>query len=217
MKLHFKPQFKPKLSKYLSLISLVLIAFIICGNILFSSSHVMATNIDLNSVNLSKNIQQSEILISQNQEDSILEEKIKVFEESIVEEGSDNLARVYFKKVFDGYGFNNLFIIFLVTLGPIKIIPVFVKITENADKKLSHKLALDSFKISTTVIIAVVFTSRHILQTWQVGIPSIIIATGVLLFLISLEILMSQYHQHELIEIPDEPSEKLIIHPLVLN
>lgn len=109
----------------------------------------------------------------------------------------------------------NLFIIFFVTLGPIKIIPPFVRLTKNADKNLRRQLAFRSAAISTIVIVLVAIVGQNILKVWQIRLPSLMIAGGILLFLVALQIVMSQYNPTAKAESPEEPSLNLVVTPLV--
>ncbi len=78
----------------------------------------------------------------------------------------------------------NLFIIFFVTLGPLKIIPVFVQLTRNASRTLRTQLAFRSTLISTVVILLVVIVGQNLIRVWQIQLPALMIAGGILLSLV---------------------------------
>ncbi|ACK69651.1 multiple antibiotic resistance (MarC)-related protein [Gloeothece citriformis PCC 7424] len=109
----------------------------------------------------------------------------------------------------------NLFIIFFVTLGPIKIIPTFVRLTQKADKNFRCQLAFISATISTIVIVFVAIIGQNILKVWQIRLPALMITGGILLFLVALKIVMSQYNLSPKAESPENPSLDLAINPLV--
>ncbi|WP_315789855.1 MarC family protein [Fischerella sp. JS2] len=112
------------------------------------------------------------------------------------------------------FKFFNLFIIFFVTLGPLKIIPVFVQLTENTDQTLRQQLAFRSAAISTITIILVAIIGQNILNVWRIQLPALMIAAGILLFLVALQIVMAQYASPAKVEIPEQPSLKQAVTPL---
>jgi multiple antibiotic resistance protein len=109
----------------------------------------------------------------------------------------------------------NIFIIFLITLGPIKIIPAFVKITQNADEDLRKNLAIRGAGLATVIILLVVMIGGNILAKWAVSLEALLLAAGILLFLASLQLVMSQYGTAKSNEPPPEASMKLLINPLI--
>jgi small neutral amino acid transporter SnatA (MarC family) len=110
----------------------------------------------------------------------------------------------------------NIFIIFFVTLGPLKIVPAFIKLTQNADDSLRRNLAIRSAGLAALVILLVTLLGGNILAKWGVSIAALLIASGTLLFLVSLQSVLSQYEPPEGKAAPPEPSMKLLIHPLTL-
>ncbi|BAZ65606.1 MarC-related protein [Fischerella sp. NIES-4106] len=112
------------------------------------------------------------------------------------------------------FGYFNLFIIFFVTLGPLKVIPVFVQLTEKADQKLRRELSFRSSLISTITIVLVAIIGQNLLNIWRIELPALMIAGGILLFLVALEIVMAQYASASKVEIAEEPSLKEAIAPL---
>jgi multiple antibiotic resistance protein len=108
----------------------------------------------------------------------------------------------------------NLFIIFFVTLGPIKVIPPFVQLTQKADKSLRRQLAFRSAALATIVILLVAIIGQNIVRVWQIRLPSLLIAGGILLFLVALNMVMTQYQPPPLPEDSSPPSLKLVVSPL---
>lgn len=116
----------------------------------------------------------------------------------------------------------NLFIIFFVTLGPLKIIPAFVQLTAYADVTLRRQMAFRSALLATVVILFVAIIGQNMVRVWRVQLPSLLLAAGILLFLVSLNMVMTQYRlpaetkpavpapAHP----PDPPSLKAVISPL---
>jgi multiple antibiotic resistance protein len=112
------------------------------------------------------------------------------------------------------FGFFNLFIILFVTLGPIKVIPPFVQLTKNADRHLRQQLAFRSAALATIVILLVVIVGQNMVHVWQIRLPSLLIAGGILLFLVALNLVMTQYDPPPPPTSSDPPSLKLAITPL---
>jgi multiple antibiotic resistance protein len=109
----------------------------------------------------------------------------------------------------------NLFIIFFVTLGPLKIIPVFVQLTRNASRTLRTQLAFRSTLISTVVILLVVIVGQNLIRVWQIQLPALMIAGGILLSLVSARLLLAQYEtKAQQSAPPDQPDLSLAITPI---
>lgn len=108
----------------------------------------------------------------------------------------------------------NLFIIFFVTLGPLKIIPLFVQLTQKADPLLRRQLAFRSAALATIVILLVVLIGQNMVRVWQIRLPALLIAGGILLFLVALNMVMTQYQPPPLPEESSLPSLALVVAPL---
>jgi len=117
--------------------------------------------------------------------------------------------------VEDEFGRFNLFIIFFVTLGPLKIIPVFVKLTQNANRTLRRQLAFLSTGISTIVILLVVLIGRNLLRVWTIQLSALMIAGGILLSIVALRLILAQYNSKvQQTEPPENPNINIAIAPL---
>ncbi|WP_202951300.1 MarC family protein [Xenococcus sp. PCC 7305] len=116
------------------------------------------------------------------------------------------------RKIYGKNSLSRLAIIFLMTIGPIKIIPVFVKLTQNASKKVKRKLAIRSFTLSTSVIFVIALSSQNILNKYNISLSSLIGAAGIVLFLVSIRMLLAQYETNvtNSIKTPDNPLTTLI-------
>lgn len=113
------------------------------------------------------------------------------------------------------FGAFNLFIIFFVTLGPLKVIPVFVQLTTHADRILRRQLALRSTFISTIVIMLVSIIGQNMVRIWRIELPALLITGGILLFVVAFNIVMTQYAPPTKVEEPPlKPSLDLAIAPL---
>jgi multiple antibiotic resistance protein len=108
----------------------------------------------------------------------------------------------------------NIFVILFVTLGPLKIIPAFVNLTENASAGLRRQMAVRSAIISTVVLLLVAIIGQNILKVWTISLPSLMIAGGILLFLVALNIVMTQYAPQTTVHPPEKPTLNLAVSPL---
>lgn len=111
-------------------------------------------------------------------------------------------------------GLLNLFVVFFVTLGPLKTIPSFVQLTQKADPSLRRQLAFRSAALATIVILLVAIIGQNMVRVWQIRLPSLLIAGGILLFLVALNMVMTQYQPTPFSEDSSPPSLKLVVSPL---
>jgi multiple antibiotic resistance protein len=97
----------------------------------------------------------------------------------------------------------------------LKIIPVFVQLTHQASRELKRQLAFNSTLISTIVILLVVLLGQNLLRVWRIQLPSLMIASGILLSLISARLILAQYDvQPPQVKPPDSPELNMAITPL---
>lgn len=208
------PTFKPNFVRILGILTLTIVATFFSGSVFlnFLTPTVTATSIPITNAAITQSepiSNDSSLIIAQTETETSNTE---------LNNDSTDIAqqeKEYLSKLLAGFGLFNVFIIFFVTLGPLKIVPPFVRLTQNAPPKLRQQLAIRSFTISTIAIILVTLLSQNVLHKWQVRVPSVLIAAGILLFLVSLKILMGQYNPSKPPEAPAEPSLKLVINPLV--
>ena len=74
------------------------------------------------------------------------------------------------------------FIIFFLTLGPLKAIGPFAQATRGADPILRRTLAWRATLIATVIVLAVALVGSLILKNWRVSVPAVMIAGGIILF-----------------------------------
>jgi multiple antibiotic resistance protein len=74
------------------------------------------------------------------------------------------------------------FIIFFLTLGPLKAIGPFAQVTRDADPILRQTLAWRATLIATVIVLAVALVGSLILKNWRVAVPAVMIAGGIILF-----------------------------------
>ena len=86
---------------------------------------------------------------------------------------------------------SDAFIIFFLTLGPLKAIGPFAKVTRGADHAFCRALAWRATVIATIIVLSVALLGAIILKNWRVSVPTIIIAGGLILFFQALQMIMA--------------------------
>lgn len=86
-----------------------------------------------------------------------------------------------------------IFTIFFVTLGPLKVLGAFAQRTQGLDNAAVRKIACAAFVMGTIGIIAGGFVGRSLLENWNVSIGSMAIAAGIIFFVVALKQLLEQY------------------------
>lgn len=77
--------------------------------------------------------------------------------------------------------FGNVFTIFFMLLGPIKIIPPFLDLTRNVDVHLKRALAIRASLIASTLVLFVALVGSTLLDRYQVSFNALRIAGGLVL------------------------------------
>jgi len=86
-----------------------------------------------------------------------------------------------------------IFTIFFVTLGPLKVLGPFAQRTQGLDDAVVRKIALMAFVIGTIGIVVGGYVGRSLMAKWNVSIGSLAIAAGIIFFIIALKQLLEQY------------------------
>jgi multiple antibiotic resistance protein len=89
---------------------------------------------------------------------------------------------------------NQVFTLLFIMLGPIKVIGPFVKLTGTADDSLRRSIALRAFWISSIALVIAATAGQFLLGNWNLSPLSLQIAASIILFLVALQMVMSQYH-----------------------
>ena len=109
----------------------------------------------------------------------------------------------------------NIITILFLTIGPLKIIPPFAKLTANADTKLKNRLAFRSFWISTVTIVAVAFIGQGMVANYRVSISALLTAAGLVIAIAAMRSILSQYgKKQDLNPQPEKPSLSMAISPI---
>jgi multiple antibiotic resistance protein len=86
-----------------------------------------------------------------------------------------------------------IFIFFFLTLGPIKIIGPFAKMTQGADIWLAHRIALRAILFSIFALLLAALVGERFLQRYNMPLPVLALAGGIVLFLVALQAILQQF------------------------
>jgi multiple antibiotic resistance protein len=90
-------------------------------------------------------------------------------------------------------GAAEIFILFFVTLGPLKIVGPFAHATSAADATTVRQIGIRAFVLSTICVVAAGFIGSVMLSQWRVSLPAMTLTGGIILFLVALRQLLQQY------------------------
>jgi multiple antibiotic resistance protein len=88
---------------------------------------------------------------------------------------------------------SQVFVFFFLMLGPIKIVGPFVRITRALDDAARRQLAIRAFLISSASTVIAAIIGHTVLQNWHVSLGALLLAGGVVLFLVALTQVLQQY------------------------
>ena len=87
-----------------------------------------------------------------------------------------------------------IFTFFLLMLGPIKIIGPFAKITHGAEAAFSRRLAFLATAYSCGGLLLAALVGESLLRKWGVPLHVLLVAGGIILFLVALQSVLQQYN-----------------------
>jgi multiple antibiotic resistance protein len=91
------------------------------------------------------------------------------------------------------FGPGEIFTIFFVMLGPLKILGPFAQRTRGIDEAATRQIASWTFVIATAAIVGGGLLGRNLLANWRISIPAVQLTGGIVLFLVALRQLLDQY------------------------
>ncbi len=83
--------------------------------------------------------------------------------------------------------------LFVITLGPIKILGPFVQMTQEADAKVLRQIAIRAFLMSVVTVVAGGYVGVSLLRKWHVSIPALELSGGLIFLIVGLRIVLEQY------------------------
>src|SRR5262249_2817560 len=88
---------------------------------------------------------------------------------------------------------SQVFVFFFLMLGPIKIVGPYVRLTRALDDAARRHLAMRAFLISSVSTVIAAIIGHTVLQNWHVSLGALLLAGGVVLFLVALTQVLQQY------------------------
>jgi len=86
-----------------------------------------------------------------------------------------------------------IFILFFVTLGPLKLLGPFAARTRGIPEERLRKLALWAFGIATVAVVIGGLAGQILVAKWGISLPAVELTAGIVFFLVALRQLMEQY------------------------
>ena len=111
--------------------------------------------------------------------------------------------------------FIQAFVLYFVVIDPIGNTPIFMSITQGQNEKEKYQTAVEGVLIATIVLILFSIIGQFILSYLNVSLESFRIAGGIILFLISIEMLFNK-RQERKEQIIDQTKNKLSVFPLAI-
>ena len=90
-------------------------------------------------------------------------------------------------------GPGEIFTLFFVTLGPLKILGPFALQTRGLEPAALRGLALRVFVLSLAALALGGLIGRSLVHKWHISMPALLIATGIIFFLVALRVVLEQY------------------------
>jgi multiple antibiotic resistance protein len=84
----------------------------------------------------------------------------------------------------------DIFIVFFLTLGPLKAILPFARATHGTDLVFQRRMAWQATAIATVIALVVALLAPLVLTNWHVSPPAVSITAGIILFAQALRIVM---------------------------
>jgi multiple antibiotic resistance protein len=85
--------------------------------------------------------------------------------------------------------FGDIAILFFLTLGPLKAILPFARVTRGTERSFQRAVAWQATAIGTAIVLVVALFGPLVLTNWHVSPPAIIITGGIILFYQALHII----------------------------
>jgi multiple antibiotic resistance protein len=103
-----------------------------------------------------------------------------------------------------------IFTLFFVTLGPLKILGPFAAQTRSLDASALRGMAFRVFGISLLALALGGWLGHTLAAKWQVSLPALTITAGIIFFLVALRLVLEQYEvAHEATPAPVLPAKPL--------
>ena len=123
--------------------------------------------------------------------------------------------------------------ILLLMVGPLKVIPAFLRLTARASEPMRRRIAWNGFLLSTATVLVLALFGYRLLVNFNIPLTAILASAGLVLVLVALRLVLAQYgdddlfgdHHHghgdgpekagALPPPPENPGLDLVVQPLV--
>ena len=109
--------------------------------------------------------------------------------------------------------FIQTFFLYFIVIDPLGTTPLFLIVTQDMDTKQKIKTALSATTIATIILLFFALLGSSLLSYLNISFPAFTIAGGVILFLISIEMLFDKRQQRKEVDI-DLNSDNVSVFPL---
>jgi multiple antibiotic resistance protein len=107
-------------------------------------------------------------------------------------------------------GLGAIFTIFFITLGPLKLLGPFAQETRSLDAGAMRGIAVRVFALSLIAVMVGGYLGSALAAKWNVSVPAILIATGLIFFMVAVDVVMAQYNHAQSHASPDPlPSQPM--------
>jgi multiple antibiotic resistance protein len=111
--------------------------------------------------------------------------------------------------------FIQTFFLYFIVIDPLGTTPLFLIVTQHMETKDKIKTALSATTIATLILLFFALLGSSLLSYLNISFPAFTIAGGVILFLISIEMLFDKRQQRKENDL-DYNSEKVSVFPLAI-
>ena len=112
---------------------------------------------------------------------------------------------------------SSIFMLLFITLGPLKTIAPFVELTAACSASTRRRAALRASAAALLLVVLLFSLGRSILETWGVSLPAVSLTGGIILFLLSLQVMRPTAESAgEPLPATEAPSGAMLISRLVI-
>jgi multiple antibiotic resistance protein len=90
-------------------------------------------------------------------------------------------------------GAAEVFTLFFVTLGPLKVLGPFARSTRDVGESEVRRIAGWVFLFASVALVAEGLLGRTLLEKWRISIPAMTITAGIVFFLVAIRQVLAQY------------------------
>lgn len=114
---------------------------------------------------------------------------------------------------------SQIFTLFFITIGPAKLVAPFLSMTHDVPNKEIPLLSLKVIAVATIAIMGGGFLGQYTLAHWMIPAPILLLAAGIVFFLVSLNTVMEQFREKERVHAKMEgvPGILDIIFPAIIT